>query len=139
MRRPYLYLALQWNAIDLHFVAAPGLDATQEAGGTCLVMVDDVTPYHRAFSADPSGNTIIVIQRDEPVDVEYGGSPTLEGLARVIDSARILRDFKTDLRAAARVLDAGLRRHADAAPTLDRARALAARAELAHGTPPRHQ
>ncbi|GAB3932889.1 hypothetical protein GCM10027614_02870 [Micromonospora vulcania] len=53
---------------------------------------------------DPSGNTIIFIQRDEPAEVEYGGSKALQGLARVLDNARILREFKTDDRAAFRAL-----------------------------------
>ncbi|MBO0679741.1 glyoxalase [Mycolicibacterium sp. S2-37] len=80
---------------------------------------------------DPSGNSVIFISRDDPAELEYGGSSSLTGLAKVIDNARILRDFKTDLKAAARVLDIGLRRHRAGASARDLARALAARAELA--------
>lgn len=60
---------------------------------------------------DPSGNTIIFIRRDEPAELEYGGSKRLQGLARVLDNARILREFKTDDLAAFRALNSGLRRH----------------------------
>jgi phosphopantothenate synthetase len=49
----------------------------------------------------------------------------------VLDNARILRDSKNDDKAAERALESGLRRHGAAAGVLDRARALAALAELA--------
>jgi len=124
-----------------------------------LVIVGEVEPYHRAFAdamrgkygripiagipritrfrkgqsrftvVDPSGNSIIFIRRDEP-EIEYGGSKKLSGLARAIENAAILRDRKEDDKAAAKVLDVALARYA-AAPAIDRARALAARAELA--------
>ena len=140
--------------------AAPGLDPALEHTGGCLVMVDAVAPYHAAFTAamraaygkvlakglpritrfrpgasrftvmDPSGNSIIFIQRDEPEEVEYGGSKRLQGLARVLDNARILREFKQDDRAAYRALHSGLRRHGDAAPPVEQATALAALLEL---------
>ena len=80
---------------------------------------------------DPSGNTITFIQRDEPQDLEYGGSTELDGLARVLDNARILREFKTDDRAAYRALDSGMRRRAEDAPVVEQAMALAGLIELA--------
>jgi hypothetical protein len=137
------------------------LDPSEERSGGCLVMTDDVARYHRAFTealrarygkvlstgrpritrfrtgqtrftaVDPSGNNIIFISRDEPAELEYGGSKKLTGLAKVIDNARILREFKTDDVAAARALDVGLRRHRASAPVRDVARALVDRAELA--------
>ncbi|MDO3703049.1 glyoxalase [Micromonospora sp. C28SCA-DRY-2] len=140
--------------------APAGLDPSAENTGGCLVMVDAVAPYHAAFAeamrrtygkvlvkglprmtrfrpgasrfsvVDPSGNTIIVIQRDEPEDLEYGGSKRLAGLARVLDNARILREFKNDDRAAFRALNSGLRRHAGTASPVDQATALAALIEL---------
>lgn len=140
--------------------APAGLDPALENTGGCLVMVDAVAPYHAAFSAamrqahgkvlakgrpritryrpgasrfsivDPSGNTIIFIQRDEPEDVEYGGSKALTGLARVLDNARVLREFKTDDRAAFRALNSGLRRHGHTATEVERALALASLIEL---------
>jgi hypothetical protein len=51
-------------------------------------------------------------------------------LARAIENAAILRDMKEDDKAAAKVLDVALARY-PSAPAIDRARALAARAELA--------
>ncbi|MCT7656818.1 glyoxalase [Mycobacterium deserti] len=138
-----------------------GLDPAEECSGGCLVMTDDVAGYHRAFSealrarygkvlakgrpritryrpgqtrfttVDPSGNNIVFISRDEPIELEYGGSKKLTGLAKAIDNARILRDFKTDHRAAARALDSALKRHRATASPRDVARALANRAELA--------
>ena len=73
-------------------------------------MVDAVAPYHAAFTEamrrtygkvlvkglpritryrpgasrftvmDPSGNSIVFIQRDEPTELEYGGSKSCKGL-----------------------------------------------------------
>lgn len=162
MTRPYLYLAVRFSGFELHFGKAPkGLDPSHESSGTCLVMVDAVEPYHRAFTAglraaygkvlakgrpritrfrpgqtrfsliDPSGNSIIFVQKDEPDELAYGGSRALSGLAKAIDNARILREFKNDDAAAARALDSALRKHGAAAPAVERARALAARMELA--------
>lgn len=140
--------------------APAGLDPSAENTGGCLVMVDAVAPYHAAFSEamrrtygkllakgrprmtryrpgasrfsviDPSGNTIIFIQRDEPAELEYGGSKRLQGLNRVLDNARILREFKNDDRAAYRALNSGLRRHGDTASAIDQALALAGLMEL---------
>ncbi|MEV6254031.1 glyoxalase [Nocardia sp. NPDC051911] len=162
--RPYVYGAVEDHGCALHFVPAPkDADIPAERAG-CLVMVDDVASRHRAFSAalrsrygkipakglpritrfrpgqsrftviDPAGNQVIYIQRDEPPKVEYGGSKELDGLSRVLDNARILRDFKTDDKAAFRVLEVGLGRFRSEAPRLDVARALAALAELAVAT-----
>ncbi|GAA3213927.1 glyoxalase [Dactylosporangium siamense] len=140
--------------------AAAGVDPAQENTGGCLVMVDAVAPYHAAFTAamrgtygkvlakglpritryrpgasrftvmDPSGNSIIFIQRDEPMELEYGGDKKLTGLARVLDNARILREFKHDDLAAFRALNSGLRRHGDTASAVERATALAVLIEL---------
>ncbi|WP_433124619.1 glyoxalase [Micromonospora sp. CA-240977] len=140
--------------------APKDLDPAKEVSGGCLVMVDAVAAYHAAFTeamrrgygkvlvkglprmtryragasrfsiVDPSGNTIIFIQRDEPKDLEYGGSMELAGLARVLDNARILREFKMDDRAAYRALDSGMRRRAEDAPVVEQAMALAALIEL---------
>ncbi|MET7863657.1 glyoxalase [Micromonospora taraxaci] len=141
--------------------APKDLDPAKEQSGGCLVMVDAVASYHAAFTeamrraygkvlvkglprvtryrpgtsrfsiVDPSGNTIVFIQRDEPKEVEYGGSTELEGLARVLDNARILREFKMDDRAAYRALDSGMRRRAEGAPVVEQAMALAGLIELA--------
>ncbi|MEU2037265.1 hypothetical protein [Nocardia niwae] len=159
--RPYVYGAVEDHDCALHFVPAPrDSDVPAERAG-CLVMVDDVANRHQAFTAalrtrygkvpakglpritrfrpgqtrftvvDPAGNQLIYIQRDEPPKVEYGGSKELDGLAKVLDNARILRDFKVDYPAAFRVLEVGLGRFRAQAPRADVARALAALAELA--------
>lgn len=159
--RPYVYGAVEHHGCAVHFTPAPpGVELPTEHAGA-LVMVDDVAARHAEYTAalrthygkvpskgcpritrfrpgqsrfslvDPVGNTILVIQRDEPTDIEHGGSRALEGLARVLDNARILRDFKTDDRAATRAIEAGLHRFGATAPALDRARAYAALAELA--------
>ena len=80
---------------------------------------------------DPSGNSLIFIQRDEPKDLEYGGAAGLSGLAKALDNARILREFKGDDRAALRAITSGLRRHRDGATALDQALAFANLIELA--------
>ncbi|WP_280305565.1 VOC family protein [Nocardia neocaledoniensis] len=162
--RPYVYGAIEGHGCALHFAPAPpGLDLPTEHVAA-LLLVDDVAARHAEFTAalrahygkipakgcpritrfrpgqsrfslvDPVGNTLLVIQRDEPDDVEYGGSRELAGLTRVLDNARILRDFKNDDRAATRALEAGLHRFGAAAAAIDRARAYAALAELAVAT-----
>ncbi|MFD4244010.1 glyoxalase [Streptomyces sp. NPDC058525] len=137
------------------------LDPSQEDGGGCLVIVDAVAPYHAAFThamrkaygkvlakgrpritrfrpgasrftlVDPSGNSIIFIQRDEPAELEYGGSKQLEGLAKALDNARIFSEFKTDDRTALKALTVALRKYGHSAPAVDQARALATMIELA--------
>lgn len=159
--RPYNYGAVERNQCALHFASEPkGLELPAEQV-TCLVMIDNAADLHRSFTdalrerygkvpakgcpritrfrpgqsrftvVDPVGNTVIYIQRDEPEEVEYGGSRELDGLAKVLDNARILRDFKNDDKAARRVLEVGLGRYGAEAEAVDKARALAALAELA--------
>ncbi|WP_433700420.1 glyoxalase [Nocardiopsis sp. CA-288880] len=159
--RPYLYLAFRWSGFDLHFGRAPeGLDPALETSGGCLVMVDEVAPYHaeltRAMRAaygkvlgrglpritrhrpgasrftlmDPSGNSIIFIRRDEPAEPGYGGPASPEGLAGALGQVRVFREFKNDDRAAHRRARSALRRHGDGAPVADRALAYATLVEL---------
>ncbi|MFI5775589.1 glyoxalase [Nocardia sp. NPDC051570] len=158
--RPYTYGIVIRDGSELHFGRSPRpIDAAAVAYVGCVVFVEEVEDLHAEFSAalrtrygripaqgvpritrcrpgqsrftvvDPVGNSVTYIRRGEP-DVEYGGSKSLTGLARVLDHAHILRDFKTDDRAAARVLETGLRRYALEASVLDRARAMAMLAEL---------
>ncbi|VFA98231.1 glyoxalase [Nocardia cyriacigeorgica] len=159
--RPYLYGAIEANGCALHFISKPrDADLPAESMG-CLVMVDDVAGRHKEFTAglrahfgkvpakgrpritrfrpgqsrftlvDPDGNSIIYIQYDEPMKLEYGGSERLSGLAKVLDNARILRDSKNDDKAAARVLEVGIGRYRAVAPAVDVARAWAALTEIA--------
>lgn len=158
--KPYLYLAFRWRSVDLHFGRPPeGHDPARE-DATCLVLVDSVAPYHAAFTAamrarygkvlatgrpritryrpgatrfslvDPSGCSIIFIQRDEP-DADYTGDRSLPPLVRALDNARRLREFRQDDSGASTVLTAALRKHGDSAAPVDRGRALAALLELA--------
>ncbi|MDZ7886651.1 MAG: glyoxalase [Mycobacterium sp.] len=158
---PYLSLAVRLGDIGLQYIHVPeGVAFATEPGG-CLVTVDDVADYHAAFTGslrarygrvladarprisrlragqerfqviDPTGNCLLFVNRDEPLDLDYGGSPSLSGLAKEIDNARILRDFKLDDQMSADALDEALRRFRDTAETRDVARALACRAELA--------
>ena len=159
--RPYLYLALALDDIEVHFKAAsPGLDATEENSGGFLAFVDDVAPVHARFVESlrarlgrvPAtglprltrlrpGQTRfciydpsgngIIVINRGEPDIEYGGSRELSGLAKAHDNVRIFRDFKNDDALAARALDTALRRYDAAAPRLDLARAHADRAELA--------
>ena len=75
---------------------------------------------------DPNGNSVVYLRRDEP----EGKDQKLTGLPKALATATRLRDSKNDDASAAKVLDVALARYPDARP-LDRARALAARAELA--------
>jgi hypothetical protein len=81
---------------------------------------------------DPAGNTIIFITRSEPeMSYDEESDEGKSRLATALDTAVWLRDIRGfDDVAAARVLDKALARN-EPAPPLDRARAIAARAELA--------
>lgn len=158
--RPYIYGAVEKDTHALHFVAAPPGITLPAEHAAALLLVDDVAARHAEYTAalrahygkipakgcpritrfrpgqtrftlvDPVGNWITVIQRGEP-DFDYGGSRKLEGLPKVLDNARILREFKTDDSAATRALETGLRRFGATATASDRARAYAALADLA--------
>src|SRR5262249_48030664 len=81
---------------------------------------------------DPSGNSVIFIKRDRP-STENEETPERADRSRLawaLDTATRLRDFKGDDAGAAKVLEVALARKAPAPPA-ERARALAARAELA--------
>ncbi|WP_280458273.1 glyoxalase [Nocardia carnea] len=147
--------------IHYYGAPATGHERQASETAACLIMVDDIAGRHRDFTAalrerygkmptngfgritrfrpgqtrfstvDPDGNWITYIQAGEPEEVEYGGSAELSGLAKVLDNARILRDFKDDDKAAERALEAGVRRHGADAGRKDLARAYAALAELA--------
>lgn len=159
--KPYVYLAFTWRGVSLHFGRPPAGADFEREDFACLVAVDDVSPYHAHFAAslksrlgrvpssgrpritrlrpgasrftlvDPNGNNIIFVRRDEPKSLEYGGSPQLTGLARALDNARILRDYRNDARAAFRALDSALRRPKPDDRGMDQATALVWMLELA--------
>ena len=151
--KPYIYAAVQRGEINIHFTKG-------STPSGCLVHVPDVATYHRAFASglrdkygrvptrdvprltrfregqtrftlyDPAGNTLMFINQDEP-DIDYDAyDDSLSPLMQALENVRFLRDTYHDDASAARFLDRKLREHATAAP-IDRARALAARAELA--------
>ena len=83
---------------------------------------------------DPAGNSVIFIKREAHSatgdDERKSGEQTQPRLAKAVDTAAKLRDQKGDDVAAAKVLEVALARN-DPAASVGRARALAARAELA--------
>ena len=84
----------------------------------------------RFTTFDPSGNKLLFLDRDEP-DMDYSWYQTKRSrLASAIEMAAFLRDTYYEDAAAAKVLDVALAKDVSADP-VDRARALAARAELA--------
>ncbi|RKH56827.1 bleomycin resistance protein [Corallococcus llansteffanensis] len=159
-RTPNPYAATRRGGAQLHFFGLKGLDPLK-AFSSCLIIVDEVEDLHARFVAalkkaygriplrgvprvtrmkkgqtrftvvDPSGNSLMFIRRDEPAG--YGDDDKdapASVLAKALKTARRLRDFKGDDAAAAKVLDVALKK-ADAGTTVERARGLAARAELA--------
>lgn len=157
--RPNPYAALRRGDANLHFFGLKGLDPKQ-AFSTCLVVMPEVEVLHATFAealrgaygkvpvvgiprisrmkkgqsrftiVDPAGNSIIVVRRDEAKDSTTLSSTPRSRLGRALEQAAILRDFKNDDVAAAKVLDIALAKSEPSSP-LERARALAARAELA--------
>lgn len=79
----------------------------------------------------PPGTTSSWFKETSPEDLDYGGAAHLKGLAKALDNARILHDFKNDDAAACRALTSALRRPKEGDTDLDRARALAFMIELA--------
>lgn len=159
--RPYTYGVVERDGFELHFGPTPrDLGTAEAAHVSCLVFVDEVASLHEQFTTvlrsvygrvpargipritrfrpgqtrfsvvDPVGNTVIYIRRDEP-SVEYGGARGLEGLSRVLDNARILRDAKNDDATAVRAIETGLRRFAAMSTPMEMAQAYAMLAEIA--------
>jgi hypothetical protein len=150
---PYSYGAVCRGDINIHFTKNRGTSV-------CLVHVQDVGTYHKAFADglrakygqvptadvpritrlkpgqtrfivfDPVGNELVFINRDEP-DIDYDAYP--EGLSPLMDAlenAIFLRDTYANDTAAAKFLDKKLKQPISA-PPIELARVLAARAELA--------
>lgn len=159
-KSPNPYGVVKREDAELHFFGLKGLDP-KSAFSTCAIIVREVEPLYQELSealrkkygklpvaglpriarmkkgqsrfhvVDPSGNWIRFIQNTEAPDANK--SKLGEGasrLARAIETAVTLRDFSGDDLKAAKVLDAALARD-DAGSQIERARALAIRAELA--------
>lgn len=151
---PYVYGAVCRGALNLNFTS-------RISGGYCLVQVPEVGSYHRAFADglrahygriptadnpritrlrkgqtrfhvyDPAGNILLFVNADEPdIDYEAYDNSSLSPLMQALENVAFTRDVYTDDKSAARYLDRKLKQHTAALP-IDRALALAARAELA--------
>ncbi|MDF2695228.1 MAG: hypothetical protein K0S65_3611 [Labilithrix sp.] len=157
--RPNPYAALRRGDANLHFFGLQGLDP-KKAFSTCLIVMPEVESVHKMFAealrgaygrvpvagiprisrmrkgqsrftiVDPAGNSVIVVRSDEANDTTTPSSKPLSRLARALEQATILRDGKNDDLAAAKVLDVALSKDEPWSP-IERARALAARTELA--------
>lgn len=123
--KPYIYLAVKRGGFDLHFVGG-GKPDPEGGSATCLVMVDDVGPHHRAFAdalkaklgrvptaglpritrlrkgqsrftlVDPTGNSIIFIARDEP-EYEYPDKESWSELSPMERALQTAANFR-DMR-----------------------------------------
>jgi hypothetical protein len=159
-RAPNPYAVIRYDDYELHLFGLKRLDPNHNFS-TCLVIVPEVEQLHQTFAerlrgalgkvpvkgfprisrmkpgqtrftvTDIAGNSVIFIKRGDE-DAAAAEAYKQEGLAplqRAIKVADRLRDFKGDDAAAAKALDSALARHQEA--SLDYARALAARIELA--------
>lgn len=158
--KPYVYGAIRRGDVHLHFVGVPKLKR-EESFSTCLVMLPEVEDLHQTFVdslrkaygkvplsglpritrmkkgqsrftvIDVDGSSVVYIKQDAPDDYDEEISEhTDTSLGKAVRMAARFRDFKNDDAGAAKILDLGLAKNPDAAP-VDRARALAARLELA--------
>jgi hypothetical protein len=159
-KAPNPYGVIRYDDYELHLFGLKQLDPADNFT-TCLVIVPEVEQLHETFAGrlrsafgrvpgrgfprisrmrpgqtrftltDVAGNSVIFIKRgdeDEAAAEEYKRAG-LTPLQRALAVAARLRDFKNDDAAAAKALDGALARHNE--PSLDYARALAARIELA--------
>ena len=121
---------------DLHRKFAAALSGAY--GKVPIAGIPRITRMRKGQSrftiVDPAGNSLIFIRRasSDATEGSYEDGPEATGskMALAIKTAARLRDFKTDDAMAAKVLDAALAKYPTAAPA-ERARALAARAEIA--------
>jgi hypothetical protein len=100
------------------------------APGRGFPRISRLRPGQTRFTlTDVAGNSIIFVRRDSDDDevAEAYKQPDLPPLQKALHLATRLREFKNDDRAAAKVLDTAVRKHA-----LDFGRVLLARLELAH-------
>lgn len=154
---PYLYSVVRRGGVELHFSK---LTMWQTKNAVCLVFVPQVVAYHCVFADalrskygkvptaglpritrlrqgqtrfhifDPSGNVLLYINRDES-DLDYNLSENKRSkLANALENAVFLRDTYVNDKAAALVLDKALA-STEEVESIDRARALACRVELA--------
>nr|WIF20048.1 hypothetical protein [Sorangium cellulosum] len=159
--RPNVYAATRRGEVHLHFMGMKNLDPLQAYSTCLVIVPEVehlhgtfAEALRRAYGklptaglprisrmkkgqsrftvVDVAGNSVVFIKRNAPDDHDEGaaGSHPDSHLGRALRAAARLRDFKNDDEAAARVLDRALARSEPAAP-IERARALAARLEIA--------
>lgn len=157
--RPNVYAATRFLGAHLHF-AGPDRSGSGAGAGTCLLILPEVQALHRTFSqrlreaygklplsgsprisrmrpgqsrftlVDVSGNSLVFIEANARDDYDEGDAPAPRtSIERALRMAARLRDFKNDDAAAARVLEVALAKNPGAG-RVERARALAARAEI---------
>ena len=158
--KPNVYAATSRGDIHLHFMGIKGLNPA-EAYSTCLVLVPEIDELHQSFTdalrrlygkiptagqpritrlrkgqsrftvVDVAGNYVIFIKQGTPDDYDEGAAPQSNSrLGKALRTAARLRDFRNDDPAAAKVLDLALAQEGPS-DRIERARALAARLELA--------
>jgi hypothetical protein len=158
---PYVYAATRRDDLQLHFFGLRGLKPENGYSTCLVIVPDVEELHRRYAKAlrarygklpvagfprisrmkkgqsrftvvDVDGNSVIYVREDAPDDYDEGAAePTSNTpLGKALKLAARLRDFKNDDRAAAHVLEAALRKDSGSDP-FERARALAARAELA--------
>jgi hypothetical protein len=163
--RPNVYLATRRGDVNLHFmgmekldpetaystclVIVPEVEQLHETFAAALRGLYGKVPVagrprisrmkkgqSRFTVVDGAGNSVVYIRRDAPDEYDEHDRPAESDsrLGKALRTAARLRDFRNDDAMAAKVLDGALK-HADAGTPLERARALAARAEIAaaHG------
>ena len=159
--RPNVYAATRRGDVHLHFVGMPKLEPSKVYAACLVIVpeleelyaafrqglksaygklplggfprVSRLRPGGSRFTiVDVAGNSVIFVKRDAKDDYDDSVyAPTSDTpLGKALWQARRLRDFKNDDVAAAKLLDVALRKHSDGS-AIDRARALAARIEVA--------
>jgi hypothetical protein len=160
-RAPNPYAVIHYDDYDLHFFGLKQLKPQDNFSGCLVIVSEVEQLHHtfaerlresigkmpikgfpritrmkpgqsRFTVTDSAGNSVIFIKRgdEDAAAADAYKQPGLTPLQRAIKTADRLRDFHGDDAAAAKVLDIALARQNQEAP-LDRARALAARVELA--------
>jgi hypothetical protein len=159
--RPYVYAATRRGGVNLHFVGIAKLEPSKAYSACLVVVpeleplyaafreglkssygklplkgwprISRLRPGASRFTlVDVAGNSVVFVKRDAPDDYEESSAePTSDTpLGKALNQARRFRDFKNDDVAAAKLLDVALRKDS-AGSAIERARALAARIELA--------
>ena len=107
--RPNPYASTRWRNADLHFYAANSV-------GICLFIVDEVEELHAAFKRIGTWASNARITRMKPGQSRFTVFDPAGNSERPCEPREVLRDFKNDDAAAAKVLTQALARARDANP-----------------------